>query len=109
MISVKKINRLKFIKILKNHLRAPSSVKNVKLIWIIDWPRPFTTKIATKSGKSPKWRENDQFRQINFLIKRFFGSSYTPFDAELHKGFFEITSRFLSCSVIELTTKKPDR
>ena len=66
-------------------------------------PRPPAT--ATKSWKNPKWSENDQFRKFHFFIKHFYGLSYTPFDAELQMGFFEITYRFVGCSVIELLTK----
>ena len=53
-------------------------------------------------AKTPKWSENYQFRQFNYLNKRIYGSNYTPFDAELQKGFFEITSRSVGCFVLEL-------
>ena len=55
--------------------------------------------------KTPKWPGNDQFRQFHFLIKRFYGPNYSPFDAELRIGFFEITYRFVGCLVLELLTK----
>ena len=97
-----KINRLKIQKNSKN-AKAPSSVGSVKLIGRLYRPRPPAS--ATKSWKNPKWPENDQFRQFDFLIKRFFGSSYTPFDAELQMEFFEITCRSIGCTVIELLTK----
>ena len=55
--------------------------------------------------KTPKWPGNDQFRQFHFLIKRFFGTNYTPFEAKLQMEFFEITYRFVGCFVLELLAK----
>ena len=56
-------------------------------------------------AKNPKWPGNDQFCQFDFLIKRFYGSSYTPFDAELQVGFFEINFRFVGHFVSDLLAK----
>ena len=54
--------------------------------------------------KSLKWPQNDQFRQFQFLIRQFFGSNYTPFEAELQTGFFETTYRSVGYSVTEILT-----
>ena len=39
--------------------------------------------------KKSKCTQNDQFWEIHFLIKRYFLSNYSSFDAELQKEFFE--------------------
>ena len=79
--------------------RAPSSVETVKLIGRI--VSPAHRQKRQNHEKARKWPDNDQFRQFNFLIKRFYRLSYISFEAELQMGFFEITSRSLGCSVIE--------
>ena len=86
---------------MKKKEKAPSSVRMVKLSGRINSP----SASATKSWKTSKWPENDQFRQFHFLIKRFFDSNCTSIDAESQMQFFEITYRFLGCSVNEILTK----
>ena len=81
--------------------RTPSSSRNVKLI--DNYAHRIERQIREKT---PKWPENDQFRKFQFLIKRFFGPSYTSFDAELQIGYIEITYRSAGHSVLELLTKK---
>ena len=98
---MKKINRFKLIKIFV--YKAPSSGRYVKLVG--EYLGPAHRLDRQNREKTPKWPKNDQFRQIHFLTKHCFGSIYTPFDAELQMGFFEINFKFERCLVLELLTK----